>query len=65
VNRGGDADTNGAIAGALAGALHGERAIPETWRRTVLQAAPPGPAPLRGAYHPAALLEALDRALRA
>jgi len=31
VNRGGDADTTGAIAGMLAGALYGEGALPQTW----------------------------------
>lgn len=31
VNRGGDADTTGAIAGMLAGALHGTDAIPARW----------------------------------
>lgn len=31
VNRGGDADTTGALAGMLAGALYGERAIPGAW----------------------------------
>lgn len=31
VNRGGDADTTGAIAGMLAGALHGPNAIPRHW----------------------------------
>ncbi len=31
VNRGGDADTTGAIAGQLAGALYGVDAIPERW----------------------------------
>nr|AMK59028.1 dinitrogenase reductase activating glycohydrolase [uncultured bacterium UPO35] len=31
VNRGGDADTNGALAGMLAGALHGVDAIPRFW----------------------------------
>ncbi len=31
VNRGGDADTTGAIAGMLAGALHGLEAIPNRW----------------------------------
>lgn len=35
VNRGGDADTTGAIAGMLAGALHGEPAIPRDWLRTL------------------------------
>jgi ADP-ribosyl-[dinitrogen reductase] hydrolase len=33
VNRGGDADTTGAIAGALAGAFHGTGAIPGRWIR--------------------------------
>lgn len=31
VNQGGDADTTGAIAGMIAGALYGERAIPQEW----------------------------------
>lgn len=31
VNAGGDADTNGAIVGMLAGALYGEHAIPSRW----------------------------------
>ena len=35
VNRGGDADTTGAIAGMLAGALYGLGAIPEIWRKTL------------------------------
>ncbi|MBI2311495.1 MAG: ADP-ribosyl-[dinitrogen reductase] hydrolase [Betaproteobacteria bacterium] len=33
VNLGGDADTNGALAGMLAGALYGEAAIPRRWLR--------------------------------
>jgi len=33
VNRGGDADTTGAIAGMLAGACYGQRAIPERWTK--------------------------------
>jgi ADP-ribosyl-[dinitrogen reductase] hydrolase len=33
VNRGGDADTTGAIAGAIAGAYHGPEAIPRRWLR--------------------------------
>ncbi len=32
VNRGGDADTTGAIVGMIAGALYGQHAIPEHWR---------------------------------
>ncbi len=35
VNRGGDADTTGAIAGMLAGALYGQDEIPEVWLRTL------------------------------
>jgi ADP-ribosyl-[dinitrogen reductase] hydrolase len=35
VNRGGDADTTGAIAGMLAGALYGLKAIPDVWLRTL------------------------------
>ena len=31
VNRGGDADTTGAIAGMLAGACYGDEAIPPRW----------------------------------
>ncbi|GEJ57088.1 ADP-ribosylglycohydrolase [Anaeromyxobacter diazotrophicus] len=59
VNRGGDADTNGAIAGALAGAAHGEAAIPARWREAVLGAVPAAPGPLRDLYHPRTLLAAL------
>jgi ADP-ribosyl-[dinitrogen reductase] hydrolase len=35
VNRGGDADTTGAIAGMLAGALYGLEALPGRWLRTL------------------------------
>jgi len=35
VNRGGDADTTGAIAGMLAGACFGREAIPEPWLRAL------------------------------
>ncbi len=35
VNRGGDADTTGAIAGMLAGAYYGEQAIPRRWLRAL------------------------------
>ncbi len=37
INRGGDADANGAVAGALLGAFHGEEAIPPEWRQGVLE----------------------------
>ena len=39
VARGGDTDTNGAVAGALLGARFGKRAIPQRWL-DALQAAP-------------------------
>lgn len=61
VNRGGDADTNGAIAGALLGAVHGEAALPSAWRQAVLEAVPRQPA-LREAYHPVQFLPLADRA---
>ncbi len=57
VNRGGDADTNGAIAGALLGALHGEQGIPADWRAQVLHAVPAKAGPLRDLYHPRSLLK--------
>ena len=38
VMAGGDTDTNGAIAGALLGAVHGRDAVPLAWRRAVLTA---------------------------
>ena len=40
VMRGGDTDTNAAIAGALLGAVHGVNAIPAQWRDTVLSCRP-------------------------
>jgi ADP-ribosyl-[dinitrogen reductase] hydrolase len=33
VNQGGDADTTGAIGGALAGAFYGEKELPRAWRK--------------------------------
>ena len=36
VARGGDTDTNAAIAGALLGAAHGRNAVPLQWRRMIL-----------------------------
>jgi ADP-ribosyl-[dinitrogen reductase] hydrolase len=35
VNRGGDADTTGAIAGMLAGALYGLEQIPKAWLKSL------------------------------
>jgi ADP-ribosylglycohydrolase len=37
INRGGDSDANGAVAGALLGAFHGEQAIPFEWRQGVME----------------------------
>ena len=37
VNQGGDADTTGAIAGMLAGALYGEAALPQPWLKKLDQ----------------------------
>lgn len=56
INRGGDADVNGAVAGALLGAFHGEDAIPSEWRQGVLEALGPGAGPLGTLYHPRQLL---------
>jgi ADP-ribosyl-[dinitrogen reductase] hydrolase len=59
VNRGGDSDTNGAITGALLGAVHGEEAIPSRWRAEVMEAVLP-PGPLADAYHPRQLLHLVE-----
>jgi ADP-ribosyl-[dinitrogen reductase] hydrolase len=40
VARGGDTDTNAAIAGALLGAVHGEAAVPAQWRQAILSCRP-------------------------
>jgi ADP-ribosylglycohydrolase len=59
-NRGGDADTNAAIVGAVLGAFHGIDSIPPGWREKVLAA--PG---LRAGsldLHPRAFVRALERA---
>jgi ADP-ribosyl-[dinitrogen reductase] hydrolase len=40
VGRGGDTDTNGAIAGALLGAVHGLQAIPAQWLGSILSCRP-------------------------
>lgn len=50
VNRGGDADTNGAIVGALLGSHHGLDAIPSEWLGTVLDCQPGSP--WAGKWHP-------------
>jgi len=55
-SRGGDADTNAAIAGALLGARDGAEAIPAAWADRVLGATQPGPADWAEAHHPRHLL---------
>jgi ADP-ribosylglycohydrolase len=58
INQGGDADTNGAIAGALMGAFFGEKAIPARWREKVENACRGDP--LWGdRYHPRRLFAVL------
>lgn len=47
VRMGGDADTNGAIVGALLGAVYGEDAIPARWRETVRDCLPERPVEYR------------------
>lgn len=55
-SRGGDADTNAAIVGALLGARDGVTAIPEPWLARVLAVTQPGPAEWAEAHHPRHLL---------
>jgi ADP-ribosylglycohydrolase len=52
VMAGGDTDTNGAIAGALLGAVHGRKAVPSRWSHALLSCRP-----LRGTptSHPRAM----------
>jgi ADP-ribosylglycohydrolase/fructose-1,6-bisphosphatase/inositol monophosphatase family enzyme len=68
VRRGGDTDTNAAIAGALLGAAHGRAAVPLQWRTMVLscrahpaRARHPRPMP----YWPTDALELAERLLLA
>jgi len=66
VRRGGDTDTNAAIAGALLGAVHGRQAVPSQWRRMVLSCRPHGrhakrPRPM--VYWPVDVLEVAERLL--
>jgi len=53
VRRGGDTDTNAAIAGALLGAVYGRSALPPQWRSMVLSCRPlAGHAPRPRRYWP-------------
>ncbi len=66
VRRGGDTDTNAAIAGALLGAVHGREAIPPQWRSMVLSCRPLPPRaqrPRPRAYWPVDLMEIAERLL--
>ena len=51
-NRGGDADTNAAIVGALVGSRVGLEGIPKEWRSAVVDCKPNGPAVWSTTYHP-------------
>lgn len=50
VQLGGDTDTNGAIAGALLGAVHGRAAVPQQWVNRILTCRPL--AGITGVHHP-------------
>ena len=63
-SRGGDADTNAAITGALLGARDGASAIPAAWRERVLAATLPGPADWAADHHPRYLLSLADTLAR-
>ena len=67
VTRGGDTNTNAAIAGALLGAVHGRNAVPSTWRHALCSCRPlPGtptahPRPVE--FWPVDVLELAERLL--
>jgi len=66
VRRGGDTDTNAAVAGALLGAVHGRDAVPPQWRSMVLSCRPhPQRArrPRAMAYWPVDALDLAERLL--
>jgi hypothetical protein len=67
VRRGGDTDTNAAIAGALLGAVHGRAAVPAQWRSMVLScrplARPASTRPRPREYWPVDVLEIAERLL--
>jgi ADP-ribosylglycohydrolase len=66
--RGGDSDTNAAIAGALLGAVHGREGLPMQWRSMILSCHPvPGLAahPRPMAYWPVDVMELAERLLLA
>jgi ADP-ribosylglycohydrolase/fructose-1,6-bisphosphatase/inositol monophosphatase family enzyme len=64
VQRGGDTDTNAAVAGALLGAVHGRSATPMQWRQMVQSChthAAAAKRPRPPAYWPADVLEVAER----
>jgi len=68
VRSGGDTDTNGAICGALLGAVYGREAWPEQWRAMVLSCRPlrevtPARQPRPAAVWPADALQLAERLL--
>jgi ADP-ribosyl-[dinitrogen reductase] hydrolase len=66
VRRGGDTDTNAAIAGALLGAVHGREAVPGQWRSMVLSCRPVGPRarrPRPATYWPVGVMDIAERLL--
>jgi len=68
VRRGGDTDTNAAIAGALLGAVHGRDALPMQWRSMILSCRPKGPRarrPRPRVYWPVDALEVAERLMLA
>jgi ADP-ribosylglycohydrolase/fructose-1,6-bisphosphatase/inositol monophosphatase family enzyme len=68
VRRGGDTDTNAAIAGALLGAVHGREAVPAQWRSMVLSCRPLPPRahrPRPRAYWAVDVMEIAERLLLA
>jgi len=68
VRRGGDTDTNAAIAGALLGAVHGREAVPAQWRSMLLSCRalePRAQQPRPAAYWPVDALEIAERLLLA
>jgi len=62
-NRGGDADTNAAIVGALLGAFHGVDGIPRPWIDRILAA--PGFSAAEWEFHPRVFLRALAKGFAA
>ncbi len=66
VRRGGDTDTNAAVAGALLGAVHGRAAVPPQWRSMVLSCRPYAPwakRPRAMTYWPVDVLDLAERLL--